>query len=119
MGNYQASADFARQAIGYNPEYGFAYLILGYAYAGGTRNCGDTFDQRTVYWLAYDVTRTAVSKMTEAESNQIRMANEALSRYVRNFPTREDLFFRGISIGSGYTVRCGWISGGTSVRSSD
>ncbi len=117
MENYQSAADFARRAIGYNPEYGFAYLILGYAYVGGTRSCGDAFDQRTVYWLAYDVTRTAVSKLTDEA--QVKMANEALSRYAPQFPNREDLFFRGINIGSGYTVRCGWISGSTSVRSSD
>lgn len=105
------AADFARRAIEFDPSNGYAYMILGNAYALGAQNCSG-FDRQTAYWLVVDVWAKAKDLLpAEAESLNSKIANVRAG-----FPSSEEAFFRGLNNGDGYTVNCGWVSGRTTVR---
>ncbi len=112
--DYPAAASFAREAISVNPGNGYAYMVLAQAYAMGSSACSG-FERQSVFWLVVDT----LSKAREAfadDAAQLETVNKQISSYVGNFPSKEDAFFLGINDGSSYTVRCGWISGTTTVR---
>lgn len=113
--NASAAASYANQARSLDPENGYAYIMLAQAYAEGSSAC-DGFDRQTVYWLAYDILSTA-RNLFPAGSDEIAQINQTMSLFRRSFPSRDDLFFRGLTTeGAGYDVKCGWISGRTSVK---
>ncbi len=109
-----ASATAARQAISLNPDNGFAYYFLALAYADGASSC-QGFASQTVYWLVYDYLMDARRLMTD--QSQIENIDSMLSGYRKSFPSEEDCFFNGCTVGSSYNVKCGWVSGTTTVKS--
>ncbi len=113
-GNARGAADFAKQAIQYNPESGYAYMFLAQSYTTGASAC-EGFDRQTVYWLAYDMAQNARRIMAD-NPDDARKAEELMTQYRLVFPSKEELFFRGLNEGASYNVQCGWISGSTTVR---
>lgn len=113
-GNSAAAAQYAILAKQMAPTNGYAYLLLANAYVSGASSCSG-FDRQTVYWLAYDTLLTGRKFFSEnsSEAKQI----DGLINVCRNaFPSNDELFFRGLNQGSTYDVRCGWISGRTTVK---
>lgn len=112
-GKAQSAASFAKQALEYNPENGFAYMFLAQAYSTGSTQC-EGFDRQVVYWLAYDLAQQArrVAAGTPEESRAVELMNQ----YRTAFPSNDDLFFRGLETGAPYQVKCGWISASTTVK---
>lgn len=109
-----ASASAARQAITLNPENGYAYYFLAMAYADGASGC-QGFAAQTVYWLVYDYLMDA--RRLISDQAQIENIDGMLAGYRKSFPSEEDCFFNGCTVGSSFTVKCGWISGTTTVKS--
>ena len=109
-----ASAAAARQAITLNPDNGFAYYFLALAYADGASAC-QGFASQTVYWLVYDYLMDARRLMSDQA--QIDNIDSMLAGYRKSFPSEEDCFFNGCTVGSSYNVKCGWINGTTTVKS--
>lgn len=112
--NARAAADYAKQAIEYNPEYGPAYMILAQAYAVGSNNCSG-FARQTAFWLVVDTLSKARSLM-DGDVEQCKKIDAQIATYRGYFPPQDDIFFNTLEVGSGYTVNCGWVSGRTTVR---
>lgn len=111
---YSAAAQTARQAIALNSNNGLAYTLLGETYIGGATGCSG-FDAQTVYWLAYDQFARA-REAFEGNPSEQQMASNRMALCRANFPTNDDIFLRSHTISASYQVRCGWISGTTTVR---
>jgi tetratricopeptide (TPR) repeat protein len=114
MQHAQNAAAAARQAIEYNPENGYAYLFLAQAYYIGSASC-EGFDAQTASWLAYDMAQQA-GRIMAGNPDDAKKAEGLMADYRRSFPPKEELFFRGLDAGASYNVRCGWITGTTTVR---
>ncbi len=112
---YSAAAQAARQAISLNPNNGFAHMFLGNAYLGGQAGCSD-FNRSAVSWLAYDEFARAREALAGDTSGALESVNSLMAGCRANFPSNEDIFMYGHSIGASYSVSCGWISGSTTVR---
>ena len=52
-----------------------------------------------------------------SDQAQIDNIDSMLSSYRKSFPSEEDCFFNGCTAGSSFNVKCGWISGTTTVKS--
>lgn len=116
--NARSAADYCRQAADANPDNGYAYLILGQAYAVGVSGCTD-FEKRAAYWLVYDTLAKARAMLASGDAEaqeQAKNLESQMGSYRAGFPTKEDCFFRDLKPGDGYTVNCGWVSGRTTVR---
>lgn len=114
QGNSAAAGQYAIQARQLNPNNGYAYVILANAYVSGAAACSG-FDRQTVYWLAYD-TLVAGRKFFSEGSSDIKQIDHLMSVCRNSFPSNDELFFRGLTAGNPYDVKCGWISGRTSVK---
>ena len=114
-GKAQLAANNAKQAIAVNPESGYGYNMLALAYAAGSSACPEGFERQTVYWLVYDNLAKA-RKLLADDGRDVKNIDADLASYRENFPLKEETFFRGMDEGSTYTVKCGWITGTTTVR---
>lgn len=115
MHNAAEAAQYARQARSLDPSNGYACIVLAQAYAEGASNC-EGFDSQTVFWLAYDVLAAGRS-LFEAGSAEQEQIDSTMAMFRRSFPTRDELFFRGLTQeGAAYDVNCGWVRGRTTVR---
>ncbi len=114
--NNRAAADYAKQAIDINPENGLAYLILAQAYAAGSAGMCGEFEAQTVRWLVVDMLTRARNLLSGESPDQAATASSLINAYTTGFPTKEEIFYRTLTSGDGYTVNCGWISGRTTVR---
>jgi len=110
-----AAAAAARQAISLDGTNGYARMMLAESYIAGSVACSG-FQRQAVYWLVYDEFNRARELFSGDAAMQETMTGR-MSSCRGNFPSKEDVFMEGLSEGAGYTVSCGWISGGTSVRS--
>lgn len=117
-GNAKSAADNARQAIAINPESGLGYYTLALALASGTASCPEGFERQTAYWLVYDNLVIARRLLEAQKDNNIKNIDSEMVTYRNNFPSKEEAFFIGLEDGSPYTVKCGWITGNTTVRTS-
>ncbi len=113
-GSPREAAELARQAIGINSESGYAHLILANAYAAGTSGCGE-FDRQAAFWLVCDELNTA-RNLLSGDATQVANIDKMLGTYRSYWPSNEECFYRGLSSGQGYRVNCGWLSGGTTIR---
>ena len=93
--------------------WGKAYITLGNIYVSGAKSCGDGFELKTVYWVAVDAFKNALS-----DSETKLEASRNINAYSKFFPKKEACFFNGIQPNSEYTVGC-WINKKTIVRTSD
>lgn len=110
--NYRAASDLARKGLEASPSQGHLYVIWAQSYVQGAGCSG--FDRQTVYWLASDILARGARNVTNPA--QLNTINKMLGTFRGGFPTKEECFFRGLNEGSSYTVKCGWVSGNTTVR---
>ena len=113
QGSYSAARSSVYSALKFKSGWGEAYMILGNIYVAGAKSCGDGFENKTVYWVAVDAFRNALS---DPATNS--KASRSINAYSKYFPKKESCFFNGIDPGSQYTVAC-WINQSTVVRTSD
>jgi len=88
-------------------------MNLGNIYISGAKSCGSNFDNSTVYWVAVDAFKKALSD----EETKDR-ASKSINTYSKYFPSTETCFFNGLETGKLHTVGC-WINKATAVRTSD
>ena len=113
-GSYTSARRAVYDALDLRNNWGEAYLNLGNIYVAGAKSCGNTdFDNKTVYWVAVDEFRKALSDVETKDR-----AAKSINTYSKYFPTKENCFFNGIADGSSHTVEC-WINQTTNVRTSD
>lgn len=112
LGKAQEARGFAKKAIENNPNNGAAYLFLGDVYARNSKTYGDKdFEHLYPFWVAVDyyVKAKKVDPSVEAE------ANEKIALYSQYFPSKEDIFFNGLTVGQSISLD-GWIGETTTVR---
>ncbi|MEG2281609.1 MAG: hypothetical protein RSB93_00105, partial [Rikenellaceae bacterium] len=118
-GRSMSAARLSKQAISYDPNQYASYMLLAQSYAMGANSTGcDGFNKKTIFFLVVDNLQKA--KSLTNDSGDIQKINDMIRTYAAYFPTKEDIFFQeGIRIGGGINVNCGWISGSSSVRTSN
>jgi len=112
-GSYASARNAVYSALELRSEWGEAYMNLGYIYIAGAKTCGDDFEESTVYWVAIDAFRKALSD----EDTKDR-ASKSINTYSKYFPAKETCFFKGVEAGKSHTVGC-WINKTTIARTSD
>ena len=112
-GSFILARNAVYSALELRNGWGEAYLNLGNIYISGAKSCGGDFEKSTVYWVAVDAFRKALSdKDTKAR------ASKSINTYSKNFPTKETCFFNGIESEKSHTIAC-WINKATIARTSD
>ena len=112
-GSYASARVEAYNALELRSGWGEAYMNLGNIYISGAKSCGSDFDNSTVYWVAVDSFKKALSD----EETKDR-ASKSINTYSKYFPTKEKCFFNGVEQGKSHTVGC-WINKTTMARPSD
>lgn len=92
---------YADKALAINPNKGEAYILIGDAYLHAANNCAD-FDKKAIYWVVVD----QYIKAKAVDSGIAGAANRRIATYSKYFPTKEEAFFRNITEGSTYTLKC-------------
>ena len=113
QGSYSAARNAVYSALKFRSGWGEAYIVLGNIYVAGAKSCGTAFENKTVYWVAVDAFRNALSD----PQTKVK-ASKNINTYSKYFPKKENCFFNGIEPGGQYTVGC-WINQATVVRTSD
>ncbi len=111
-GEHCDAISFAREAIANRKDYGEAYLAAGDAFVASRKELGDDFQQRSAYWAAADMYRTA-AKLNPALDEE---TSQKLAMCAVQFPHREDIFFHDLKEGESFHVG-GCIKEQTTVRS--
>ena len=111
--NFSQSRAWARKAASNRGGWGDPYILIGKLYASSGPLCGSGrgFDSQTVVWAAID----QWNKARNIDSGVSGEASRLINTYAQYMPSRGDLFQRGISEGSSYTVGC-WIGESTTAR---
>lgn len=112
-GAYSSARSAVYSAIDLKSNWGAAYITLGSIYAAGARSCGSDFESKTVYWVAVDAFKKALS-----DPDTKLIASKNINTYSKYFPTKEECFFNGVTADSKHTVEC-WINKTTISRTSD
>jgi hypothetical protein len=112
-GRYKGAIDAVDQILEKHPNYSEAYLLKGNIYISGASSCGNDFEQQTVYWVAVDAFKKALSD----EKTKVR-ASKNINTYSKYFPAKETCFFNGVEPGKSHTIGC-WINKTTIARTSD
>lgn len=112
-GSYASARAEVYNALELRSGWGEAYMNLGNIYISGAKSCGSNFDNSTVYWVAVDSFKKALSD----EETKDR-ASKSINTYSKYFPSTETCFFNGVETGNSHTVGC-WINKATAVRTSD
>lgn len=108
----QVAKSYAKKAIENNPNVGKPYIILGDIYAHSSKSYGENdFERSLVFWVAVDY----YSKAKKIDASVEAEANEKISLYSQYFPTKEDIFFNGLTVGQSYNLGS-WIGESTIVR---
>ena len=111
--SYGLARDAVYEALKIRDSWGEAYMSLGNIYIAGSKNCGNDFEQKTVYWVAIDAFRLALSDEDTKER-----ASKSINTYSKYFPTKEICFFNGVEANKTHLVEC-WINKSTIARTSD
>ena len=94
---------------------GGAYLIMARSVASSASSCAnDAFEKGIVYIIAYDIAAKAKS-VDESVSDA---AGKMMGSFKGQFPTREDVVFKGVSVGDSYSIGC-WINKSTTIKTRD
>lgn len=108
----QTAKTYCKKAIENNPNFGKPYLLLGDIYAHSSKTYGENdFEHSTVFWVAVDYFMKAKKADPSVEAD----ANEKINLYSQYFPTKEDIFFNGLTTGQSYSVGS-WIGETTTIR---
>ena len=107
----KVARDYAKTAIGLNPDNGTAIMLVGNAYVG-VKVSGDDFENQAVYWVAVDY----FEKSKKVDPSLAERVNEFIVSCSKAFPKKDEGFFRSIiNEGVDYQVG-GWINESTTVR---
>ncbi|MCR4965711.1 MAG: hypothetical protein K6A41_08665 [Bacteroidales bacterium] len=107
-GSYSEARNAAYAALKANPNFGKAYILIGDLYKASGGRCSDG--------IPYDTNWAAADKYSKAAAVDPSCASEANAhRATLRFPSKDELFRRGLSAGSSYHVGC-WIQENTTVR---
>lgn len=114
-GSLSNARDYARKMLDLNSSSGLAYIIIGNTYASSGKICGTgtDFASHTVSWAAIDTWQKAKS----VDSSVADEAQRLINKYSQYMPSKEELFYNNISVGSSYTIPCLGIT--TTVRASN
>ncbi len=108
-GSFSEARSAAYEALRSKPNMGKAYILIGDLYASSGGRCGDEQVPGAYNWAAAD-------KYAKAASVDPSCANEANNKRAKlRFPSKDELFKRGLSSGASYHVGC-WIQENTTVR---
>ncbi|MDY6326131.1 MAG: hypothetical protein SPL42_07390 [Bacteroidales bacterium] len=108
-GSFSEARSAAYDALKSKPNMGKAYILIGDLYANSGGRCSDEQIPGAYYWAAAD-------KYAKAASVDPSCANEANSKRSRlSFPSKDEIFKRGLKTGASYKVGC-WIQENTTVR---
>jgi tetratricopeptide (TPR) repeat protein len=111
-GQKSRARSLAREAIGYNPNFGKAYLFIGSLYQSSVKgsDCGKgEFEKRMIYAAALRQAQRAAAVDPSISSS----AGRYIRNYRANLPSKKVVFTAGVEPGSSYTIKC-WI--GETVR---
>ncbi len=108
-GALSESRNAAYNALKFQPKMGKAYILIGDLYANSGSRCSGDDIPLSYAWAAAD----KYAKAASVDPSCAEKANAQRSRL--RFPSKEDLFKRGLSAGSSYHVGC-WIQENTTVR---
>lgn len=116
QGSFSKSREVALEAAGLRPDWGEPYIQIANLYLNSGKLCGPGtgWDSQVVVWPAIDMLQKAKSIDPEVAGK----AQELINKYWGFMPTKEDIFFKNLSIGGSYTVPC-WINRSTTIRASD
>ena len=112
-GSYSLARSAVYSALELKSEWGEAYINLGNIYVAGAKSCGTDFENQTVFWVAVDAFKQALSDPETKDR-----ASKSINTYSKYFPTKETCFFNGITANSKHTVGC-WINKTTTAHTSD
>lgn len=119
MNRPMSAARISKDAIAADPTNYIPHMLLAQSYAMGANNSGcDGFNKKAIFLLVVDNLQKAKSLTSDAV--EVQKLNDMIRTYSAYFPTKEDIFFQeGLRVGGGVNVNCGWISGGTTIRTSN
>ncbi len=112
-GSYMSARSEVYKSLEIRKGWGEAYMNLGNIYLAGVKNCDSDFVKSTIYWVAVDAFKRALS-----DEETYKRASKSINTYSKYFPSKETCFFNGVEPGKSYTVGC-WINKATIVRTSD
>ncbi len=112
-GSYSSARAAVYTALELRSAWGEAYINLGNIYVAGAKSCGNDFETQTVYWVAVDSFKKALSDVETKDR-----ASKSINTYSKYFPTKESCFFNGVAANSSHTVGC-WVNLATQSRTSD
>ncbi len=112
LGSFSKAREAARNSLGFNPNQGEPYLLIGSLYARSTSIYSDPVLSKTVYWAAVD----KFIKAKQVDPSVASKATELINTYSRYFPEDNDIFMHpDLEKGRAYTVG-GWIGETTTCR---
>ena len=106
---FSESRAAAYDALKAKPNMGKAYILIGDLYANSGGRCGDEQVPGAYAWAAADKYAKAVA----VDPSCTEDANKQRAKL--RFPSKDELFKRGLSAGASYHVGC-WIQENTTVR---
>ncbi len=103
---------YAKKAIENDPNNGSAYLLLANVYAYNSKSYGENdFERSFVFMVAVDY----YNKAKKVDPTLASECNDRISDFSKYFPSKEDIFFNGLTVGQSYNVG-GWIGETTTIR---
>ncbi|MGL4364584.1 MAG: hypothetical protein ACRCSB_05225 [Bacteroidales bacterium] len=111
LSNPKEARIYAKKALEFVPNNGYAYFLLGEIYSN-EKNCGgNDFEKRSVYWAVVD----CYEKAKQVDASLSENANKYIAAFKQYFPSKEDIFFYNLERGKSYTINC-WIDEKTTIR---
>lgn len=108
-GSFSEARSAAYDALKAKPNMGKAYILIGDLYASSGGRCSDDQVPGAYAWAAAD-------KYAKAVAVDPSCANEANAQRAKlRYPSKEELFKRGLNSGASVHVGC-WIQENTTVR---
>ena len=104
-GQLSKARSLAREAIGFNSNFGKAYLFIGKLYQTSVNNCGkNEFEKRMVYVAAL----RKAQKAAAVDPSISGIAKKYIKNYKANSPSKKVIFTAGVAPGSSYKIKF-WI----------
>lgn len=108
----QVARTYLKKSIENNPSAGKAYIMVGDIYAHNSKSYGENdFERSLVFLVAVDY----YNKAKRADASVEAEANQKIGTYSQYFPSKEEIFFNGLTVGQSYTLG-GWIGESTTIR---
>jgi tetratricopeptide (TPR) repeat protein len=108
----QVTRSLLKKSIENNASNGKALMMLGDVYAHNSKMYGENDYERSLVFL---VSVDYYAKAKKADPSLESDANKKISDFSKYFPSKEDIFFYGMTVGQSYTLG-GWIGETTTIR---